>query len=93
MIDQKFACEEVCTYLLTRYVEKRDELLKLIFTIDKMWVHLYVPECGWTNDEKGLLEAKVEKQAGKVMCTIFWDNESCTVHQLQVSRGEGKEHG
>ena len=79
--DQKFTHEEICERLLERYRTEGEGLLARIFTTDETWVHYYTPECKrasmeWRKkEEPPPIKAKVIPSAGKVMCTVFWDNE------------------
>ena len=68
----------VCSALLKRFRSNDDFLLRLV-TVDKTWVHYYVPENKaqsrqWVGPGSPRpKQFKTQPSAGKVMATVFWD--------------------
>ena len=71
---------EICRELLQRHADEGDAFLDNIVTGDETWCHHYEPE-----SKRQLMEwhwpgsptqkkFKMQKSAGKVMCTVFWDS-------------------
>uniref|UniRef100_A0A0A9YJU3 Mariner Mos1 transposase n=2 Tax=Lygus hesperus TaxID=30085 RepID=A0A0A9YJU3_LYGHE len=61
--------------------DEGESLYDRIVTGDETWIHHYTPESKkqsmvWkTVDQSAPKKAKVENSAGKVMATVFWDNQ------------------
>ena len=65
----------VCSALL-KSLRSKDDFLLCLVTVDKTWVHYYVPENKaqrrqWVGPRS--LRPKTQPSAGKVMATVFWD--------------------
>ena len=70
---------DACQELLRQYEADGKAFLQRIFTGDESWVHFYVPgpngqSMKWhhTSSPK-LKKVQVQRSAGKVMLTYFWD--------------------
>jgi [histone H3]-lysine36 N-dimethyltransferase SETMAR len=70
---------DVCSRLLTRYRQDKENFLARFLTMDESWIHHYDVETKmqskqWTH--RGLpppKKFKMQPSAGKVMLSVFWD--------------------
>lgn len=79
--DQKRKRAEVCQELLDRFNIDREGFIGRLVTVDETWVHHYDPETKqqsmqWKHvNSPPPKKFRVQKSAGKVMATVFWDSE------------------
>jgi histone-lysine N-methyltransferase SETMAR len=79
--EQKLKRMEVSQSLLDRYCLDRTDFLRRIVTVDETWVHHYDPETKQASMQWKHVNSpppkkfRVQKSAGKIMATVFWDTE------------------
>jgi histone-lysine N-methyltransferase SETMAR len=79
-IDQKRVRVTISKHCLELFKHNPSEFLRRFITVDETWVHHFTPESKQQSKQwieagsSAPKKAKVEKSAGKVMATVFWDS-------------------
>ncbi|KAJ7341156.1 hypothetical protein JRQ81_004950 [Phrynocephalus forsythii] len=76
---QKQTCHDFSQQNLTQLEWNEDNFFARLITMDECWVYLYDLETKemskeWKHPSPPPKKAKVQKSAGKVMLSVFWDS-------------------
>ena len=74
--DQKCVRMKISEQCLERFNKNKADFVRRFITVDKTWIHHYIPESKqqskqWT--EAGCSAPKSIPSAGKVVASVFWD--------------------